>query len=140
MVVAILLSLQDFAIPDPQMPWELNSLLDNLALVLSMAVVAMAIPLLFARFLVPLLPVRSGMIPSVTLAGAHSTSESSALAKVGTRGTTRTALRPAGKANFEGQTLEVMTRGEFIEPGVAIVVVKLEGNGIFVKAESGATV
>ncbi len=51
---------------------------------------------------------------------------------LGRSGVAQTPLRPSGKAMVDGRRLDVMTRGELIEPGRAIKVVRVEGNRIFV--------
>lgn len=53
---------------------------------------------------------------------------------VGRMGTAKTILRPAGVGEFEGVRLNVLSDGEFITEGTAIVVTRVEGNRIFVRA------
>jgi membrane-bound serine protease (ClpP class) len=53
-------------------------------------------------------------------------------ALVGKRGVSLTPLRPSGKALVEGRRLDVLTRGELLDDGVAIEVLRVEGNRIFV--------
>jgi membrane-bound serine protease (ClpP class) len=53
MIAALTLSLQGFTVPNPEMPWELGSLMDNLALTLGMAALALFIPLLAIRYALP---------------------------------------------------------------------------------------
>ncbi len=47
---------------------------------------------------------------------------------LGRRGVALTMLRPAGRGRFDNKTYSVVSRGDFIEPGTAIVVVEVEGN------------
>lgn len=47
-------------------------------------------------------------------------------------GVTHTALRPAGKALIDGRIVDVVARGELIERGRPIKVVRVEGNRVFV--------
>ena len=42
--------------------------------------------------------------------------------------------RPAGIAEFDGVRLDVVSKGEFIEKGVRIEVIEIEGNRIVIKA------
>jgi membrane-bound serine protease (ClpP class) len=44
-----------------------------------------------------------------------------------------TALRPAGKADFDGEILVVETDGEFVEPGSPVEVFEVSGNRILVR-------
>jgi membrane-bound serine protease (ClpP class) len=53
---------------------------------------------------------------------------------LGRRGFAETMLRPSGKGRFGELTLDVVTEGDYVEPGQAIVVQKLEGNRIVVAA------
>lgn len=46
---------------------------------------------------------------------------------VGTVGTSLTALRPAGVADFGGERLDVISEGDFLPPGIPVVVVRSEG-------------
>lgn len=57
---------------------------------------------------------------------------------LGRRGTTTSPLRPAGIATFEGERVDVVSEGEFIEVGRAIVVIRVDGNRIVVRpADAG---
>jgi membrane-bound serine protease (ClpP class) len=51
----------------------------------------------------------------------------------GKEGTTLTQLHPAGSAMIDGKKYDVVSRGEYIEKGAAIVVVAIEGNRMVVK-------
>lgn len=52
---------------------------------------------------------------------------------VGHTGVTKTALRPAGIAEFDGVKLNVVSEGDFIPTGKTIEVERVEGNRIVVK-------
>lgn len=47
---------------------------------------------------------------------------------VGREGVAATPLRPAGTAQFDGERLDVITEGEFIESGARVRIVKVEGS------------
>ena len=53
--------------------------------------------------------------------------------KIGDEGVTVTQLRPAGKAEFDGKTYDVVSDGGFIESGLKIKVIAVAGNKITVK-------
>jgi len=53
---------------------------------------------------------------------------------VGKEGVTETVLRPAGKADFDGVKLDVISEGEFIPVNVNVRVLRVEGRRILVKA------
>lgn len=52
---------------------------------------------------------------------------------VGSSGETITILRPAGAALINGRRFDVVSRGEFIEKGMPIEVITVDGNRIVVK-------
>ncbi len=49
-----------------------------------------------------------------------------------TTGRSVTVLRPAGKAEINGEILDAVSTGEFIQPGRLIKVVKYENAQIYV--------
>lgn len=136
-LVALTLSLQTFTVPDPSMPWEMKSLIDNVFSTLGSAVVAILFPLVLIRFVLPRLPQGVSVISNATLADAHAAVADAARFAVGDAGRTRTALRPAGKAVFGGVTVEVTSRGDFIEADRPVEIARIEGNNIIVRL-SGA--
>ena len=54
------------------------------------------------------------------------------LASFGDIGTTVTRLCPSGKVEIEGRILDVISAGEFLEPGETVKVVEVSGNRIVV--------
>lgn len=52
---------------------------------------------------------------------------------LGKKGTAITPLRPAGIAKIEGERVDVVTGGEFVESGKAVVVVHIEGTRVVVR-------
>ena len=55
---------------------------------------------------------------------------------LGLEGTALTDLRPAGIALLNDNRTDVVTRGEYLEKGTPIVVVKITGNQIVVKKQN----
>lgn len=53
---------------------------------------------------------------------------------LGVQGVAATPLRPAGSALVEGKKVDVVTEGEFINPGTPVLVIKVEGTRVVVKA------
>ena len=53
---------------------------------------------------------------------------------IGRRGITITPLRPAGIAEFDGERMDVMTSGAYLEAGVPVMITDIEGLHILVKA------
>ncbi|HEB53029.1 MAG TPA: hypothetical protein ENI87_07240, partial [bacterium] len=61
---------------------------------------------------------------------------------VGRRGTTLSALRPAGFARIEGRKVDVVTRGEMLPKDCAVEVLEVSGNRVVVgrvRTSAGAT-
>jgi membrane-bound serine protease (ClpP class) len=133
MVAALVLSLQDFVIPDPEMPWEMTNLIDNLALTLGMAVAALIIPLFAAKYLLPALPRRMQILLPDTLSGARALAPEVGVLRQGMHGVAKTGMRPSGKAIFDGKTFEVTADGAFIESGSPVQVVHVEGDRVRVR-------
>ena len=52
---------------------------------------------------------------------------------LGREGVTTTVLRPTGMAEFDGVKLNVVSEGEFVQMGVKVRIVSVEGNRILVK-------
>lgn len=63
--------------------------------------------------------------------------EDAAQAYAGHTGITATPLRPAGKAVFNGKTMDVATGGEFLPAGSLVIIKKVEGLRILVQAHTG---
>ncbi len=53
---------------------------------------------------------------------------------IGKRGVAQSYLRPAGVAEIEGERVDVVTEGEYVEAGTPIVVLELEGSHLVVRA------
>lgn len=52
---------------------------------------------------------------------------------LGKEGTTTTVLRPTGMAEFDGVRLNVVSEGEFIQAGVKVRIVRVEGSRVLVR-------
>ena len=49
-------------------------------------------------------------------------------------GTTFSTLRPSGKAHINGKLVDVVSDGDFIDPGTQIEVIEVAGNRVVVRA------
>jgi membrane-bound serine protease (ClpP class) len=58
---------------------------------------------------------------------------------LGKSGTAFSPLRPAGIAEIEGERVDVVSDGEFIEPGVPITATRVDGNRIVVRRDRTLT-
>ena len=133
MITALVLSRQEFVIP--RVPWQWDIFLRNLRNV-GFGFVGSLVLLVFLLRVFPRTPGLKRLIlesnQDTTAGYTVQSSESSALLN-GRRGTAVTALRPAGKADFEGEILVVETDGEFIETGTPVEVIEVSGNRIVVR-------
>jgi len=57
-------------------------------------------------------------------------------ALISKQGVSFSTLRPAGRARIEGQLIDVVSEGDFIEPGTAVEVIEVSGNKVVVRAIS----
>jgi len=54
-------------------------------------------------------------------------------ALLGAIGVAVTTLRPAGKAQFGDEFLDVVAEGDYVNPGSRVQVIEIEGNRVVVK-------
>jgi len=52
---------------------------------------------------------------------------------MGKKGILSVACRPVGSVDFDGKKIEVVSRGEFIDKGITVEVIEIEGNRVVVK-------
>ena len=132
--VALLLSLQDFVIPDPDFPWQKALLITNLLKVLGAVFGSFLLALFVLRFIFPRLSKTiDGPYLAATLANARVALTESPSLQIGRTGTALTLLRPSGKAKIDGEVYDVLTQGEFLTKGSEIRVLKIEGTKIIVQ-------
>lgn len=60
-------------------------------------------------------------------------------ALVGKGGVSVTPLRPAGKALVEDRRIDVLTRGEMLDAGARVRVLRVEGNRVFVAEDKSGS-
>jgi membrane-bound serine protease (ClpP class) len=70
---------------------------------------------------------------SLSRSDGFSSQSEELLAYNGKTGMAVTDLRPAGMAMIENKRVDVVSRGEYIEKGSAVVVLAIEGNRVMVK-------
>jgi membrane-bound serine protease (ClpP class) len=99
---------------------------------------AIAASLAMLRFL-PRLPFGRRLILETELGTGEGFASAAAvdLMWLGKRGTAASTLRPAGIATLEGERVDVVSDGEFIEVGEPITVVKVDSNRIVVRQLRG---
>lgn len=131
--VGMILSLQGFVLPDPSIPWEMDLLMHNIAVVFGAYIVAFCVALFFLRYVFPRFSTeQKGPFLKKSLKEAHADSSETTRIRVGDRGVAITYLRPSGKANFNDDLFDVVSESEFMEKGTSIVVSAIKGNRIIV--------
>jgi membrane-bound serine protease (ClpP class) len=130
----LLLSLQDFVIPDPNLPWEKALLINNALKVLGATLGSFLLALFILRYILPKLSiVVNGPYLGATLADARLTFPKASTVEPGQTGIAMTLLRPSGKAQIGGEVYDVMTQADFVPKGSKVSVVKIKGTQIIVK-------
>lgn len=141
MLVGIVMASQDFIIPTTQ--WQFDRLINSLTVVAVSGVVVVGAVMTLSRHF-GTLPLFSGLVlqPSES-ASVHSDTKQQADDKlppqtprvaidVGDWGIAESPLRPAGKAKFGDDRVDVITDGEFVARGRQIRVLEIRGNEIVV--------
>lgn len=131
--VGAILALQDFVIPDPDLPWQAELLTLNVIKVLGAFFFSIVLALLAFRYLLPKLSiVADGPYLETTLKASRAASPSAQNVRVGDVGIAMTFLRPSGKVKIGGEVFDVISEGEFMEKGTAVVVLDIRGNRVIV--------
>jgi len=130
-VIAILASLVMAIIGRGGLPldvaWAMGSITRALTMV-SGAVLASAATMFFVARRLP--STRFGR--ALVLDSAISVSAQPDVDYTGAIGVTATALRPAGVAELDGRRVDVVSEGGFIEPGVRVRVIRVDGPAVVV--------
>jgi membrane-bound serine protease (ClpP class) len=118
--------------------WEFAAL--AIGRVLISVLLALAASLLLLRFL-PRLPFGRQLVLETGLAAGagYASAPESDNRWLGKSGTAFSPLRPAGIAVIDGERLDVVSDGEFIDPGMAIMVTRVDGNRIVVRRHRTST-
>ncbi len=128
----MILSFQDFVIPDPSMPWQMETLVRNILRVLFSFVFASLASLLVLRYIFPRLsPVIDGPYLAASLENVRVQPPGTSPLP-GATGRAITPLRPAGKVEIDGENHDVVTQGDFLDRGSLVRVVEVSGNRIVV--------
>jgi membrane-bound ClpP family serine protease len=135
-LVSLVLASQTFVLPRTET--QMVELRHSLTLVAAATLIVVAASIALRRYL-PNAPVFRKLLLSPTpeedlidLDYRESLADFSHL--VGEQGVATTNLMPAGKAEFNGQLVDVISEGLPIDRGTAIVVVKARGNRVLVRA------
>jgi membrane-bound serine protease (ClpP class) len=133
LIIGMVLSFQNFVLPSPELPWQAAILKKNLLRVSLSVIGSITLILIFFKyFFADLGRIVKGPYLAATLGGAQSDTGMSFVPKVGDRGVASTTLRPSGKVRVGAALCDVVTEGQFIENGAAVVVTQIHGNRIVV--------
>jgi membrane-bound serine protease (ClpP class) len=137
MVLALVLTQQPFAWP--RSSWQWDVFLRNLRNVGLGFVGSLVAAFALFRLFPAVAPFRRLILGSSEQAGEGYTVQGpEAAGLAGRKGRAVTDLRPAGKAEFDGEVLAVESDGEYVEAGSPVQVVEVAGNRILVrKSEKG---
>jgi membrane-bound serine protease (ClpP class) len=135
-LVSLVLAVQTFVLPQTES--QLAELRHSLTIVAAATIAVIAASIALRRYL-PQAPVFRTLLLNPTpeeelidLDHREALADFSHL--IGQQGTATTNLMPAGKAEFDGQLIDVIADGLPIERGQAIVVTKTRGNRVLVRA------
>lgn len=130
MIIGLLKSMIDSYPGDPVLP-TLPQMEMPIA-VLGQTFLISAIGIVLLVFLLPKTRAYSALVLDAT-AGTTTSSSNRPLIEIGQTGISQTILRPSGTAVFNDQPVDVVTEGDFIEPGTPISVVEVRGSTIVVE-------
>lgn len=136
--IGMILSFQNFILPDPELPWQMDLLVNNILHVLGSFVLAFVLAFAVLRYLLPRIgTLVDGPYLHADLSAAHDRTSTLDTVKIGDTGTALTLLRPSGKADFSGVFLDVLSEGEYIPKDSRIVIREIKGNRIIVARGEG---
>ncbi len=128
-IAGVLLSLTFTGFSVPRYSWEYQRWQDAM-FTLTLTVVLLAVFVIATWKLLPRTPLYGHLVLSkqqmpdqgYTVQGEEEQDV------IGQRGEAVSLLRPAGRGRFGDKTLQVVSQGEYIEPGSPIVIVQVDGN------------
>lgn len=136
MLASVVLALQDFALPKTDA--QMSTFTTNLLIVAGSGVTFFAAALVCSRYfgMIPVLralrlePPASATSP---MGKTGTTADEFPPLVVGATGEAHTALRPGGKATFDGRLVDVVADATFIERGQPVEVVEIVGTRVVVR-------
>jgi membrane-bound serine protease (ClpP class) len=133
LAAGMILSLQDFVLPSPEIPWEAELLKKNVITVLGSLLGSVVFIFIFFRYIFPKLSsVVKGPYLTQTLAQSHVDSDGCFPISAGDKGVVIKPLRPAGIVKIGAELYDVVSDGEFIAKGERVVVAEIQANRIMV--------
>lgn len=139
MFCSVLFASQNFTIPGSVDEWNqmINSLLVLMASMIVFGIAAMLISRYYGSIpVLNRLVLEPPMVESPVAMGMGGTKKPEPLVhpvvSVGDWGVTESLLRPAGRARFAGNSVDVISDGGFVDPGQQVRVVRIQGNVVTV--------
>ncbi len=134
LAAGLVLSFQNFVLPDPSLPWEGELMIKNLGLVMGSAFGALLVSMSVVRFALPKLSkVIKGPYLDATLQESRAESTEALGICAGDQGIALTTLRPSGKVRIRDRKVDAVTQGNFIDPGTPVRVVRITAGHIIVE-------
>jgi membrane-bound serine protease (ClpP class) len=141
---SVIMAGQDFAVPHSGL--QMRALLQSILVFTGSGCVAIVAVFFLSRYFgtIPLLN-RLALHPPA--AGEHGAAQGGAAApaasyagvRIGDSGVADSPLRPAGRARFAGNYVDVVTDGSFVDKGRPVRVIQISGNRVMVReAEEGS--
>jgi membrane-bound serine protease (ClpP class) len=132
-IAAILLGMTQHYPGDPWYP-SLPAITASALRLVPSLIITVAGAMLAATFL-PKVPLFNKLVLDATITQPNNSTpaDQTTLIKPGLEGIAETRLNPAGVAHFDTLRLNVMSQGDFIEPGEKIVIAEVHGNRIIVE-------
>ncbi len=130
----MVLTLQDFVLPDPELPWEMGIFIHNIISAMAICILSLILSMVIFRYLMPHVSF-AGQRPflKTSLKNAHADSSESLGLNKGDQGFCISDLRPSGKADFNGNRVDVISENEFIDKNEKIEIWELTKNKIVVR-------
>ncbi len=133
LLIGMVLSFQNFVVPNPDFPWQAAVLKRNIVRVSVSVIGAVVLIIVFFKYFFKRLgAVVKGPYLAATLEGAQSDMGMSFVPKIGDRGVASTPLRPSGKVRIGAELCDVVTDGRFVDSGAEVVISQVQGNRIVV--------
>lgn len=134
LAAGLVLSFQNFVLPDPGLPWEGELMIRNLGVVMGSALGALLVSMAVVRFGLPKLSkVVKGPYLDATLQDLRAESAEASGICAGNEGIALTTLRPSGKVRIRDRKIDAVTQGDFIDPGTPVRVARVTSGHVIVE-------
>jgi membrane-bound serine protease (ClpP class) len=133
-VASLVMASQRFVIP--RTAYDVTELINTFAVLVGSGIGSLVLAFLLRRHF-HLIPAFNSLVLAppepATAAAADITPAADLRALLGREGQTVTPLRPAGKARFDGQQVDVYAEGSYVPPGRMVRVVEVRGSRVIVE-------